>query len=774
LLVRFVRFWRNLFLTISILAVAGIAVGVGLVYWEITSTLPPLDEIAEYHAPVATQVLADDGQLIGELYVERRYLTPINEIPMVVRNAFIAAEDDAFYRHRGVDVVSIARAVINNLASGAKVQGGSTITQQVVKSLLLTPKKSYTRKLREMFLAVRLERQLSKDEILYLYLNHIYLGSGAYGVAAAAREYFGKPLPDLTLAEAALLAGLPQAPSRYSPFRHWARAKARQRYVLDRMAAGGYITADERDAARHAPLALAPRRGNYIAAPDYVEHVRRLLEERYGETAPYELGLKVYTPVNVEMQKAAANALRDGLRELDARQHYGVTLRHLEATDTAAYLAQQTKALGDAPLQRTRTYEALVTDTRNQIVRVRVGGFQGVVQTTPTDGTDAPVLRALTVGDVIRVQVAAPTKGSEYQFVIDQSPQVEGCLVALDPRSGFVRAMVGGFDWERSQFNRATQAARQPGSAFKPLVYAAALDRNYTPASIIVDGPISFADNNRVWAPHNYENKFFGPTRLRDALTFSRNVITVKLTVNMGLKYLLNYLQQLGLNANLQPNLSVALGSAEVTPLELVVTYAAFANQGQRPEPIFITKIVDRAGDVLEEFPPQVRHVLSADTAYQITSMLQDVIRRGTGKRAQELERPAAGKTGTTNEFMDAWFVGYTPQLLAGVWVGFDEKRPLGHKETGGKIAAPIWTRFMQRALANEPILDFEVPDGLACVPIDPHSGQRARFGGNALLECFKRGTEPGAPQALTRVANEAPRSAEPAPATLDFFRNED
>ncbi|HUI27314.1 MAG TPA: penicillin-binding transpeptidase domain-containing protein, partial [Candidatus Kryptonia bacterium] len=596
-------------------------------------------------------------------------------------------------------------------------------------------------------------------------------------VAAAAQEYYGKPVEQLDIAEAALLAGLPQAPSRYSPFRHWPHAKARQRYVLDRMYAAGFITADERETARHEPLTLAPRRGNYIAAADYVEHVRRLLEERYGETAPYELGLKVYTAVNLSMQTAAENAVREGLRELSARERYPVSLRHLDTGDTAGFLKQQVVTLGDAPLMRRRSYEAVVTDTRNGIVRVRVGGFHGALQTTPNDGHDAPVLKTLAVGDVVRVQVAAAGTGSTYNFILDPSPPIEGALVALEPGTGAVKAMVGGYDYERSQFNRAVQAARQPGSAFKPLVYAAALDRNYTPASIVVDGPISFADNNHIWAPHNYENKFFGPTTLRDALTFSRNVVTVKVTVNIGVKYLLNYLRKLGLNANLQPNLSVALGSAEVTPLELATTYAIFANQGKRPEPIFITKITDAQGNVISESTPQSRAVMSPETAYQITSMLQDVIKRGTGKKALELERPAAGKTGTTNDFMDAWFMGYTPQLLAGVWVGFDEKRTIGSKETGGRVAAPIWTKFMQQALADQPILDFPVPAGLACVPINPHSGQRTRYGDGSLLECFRRGTEPGATHDVTQVAqvaDEAPTAAIPEPAALDFFRSDD
>jgi penicillin-binding protein 1A len=552
----------------------------------------------------------------------------------------------------------------------------------VVKSLLLTPKKSYERKLKEMILAVRLERQLSKDEILYLYLNHIYLGSGAYGVAAAAHEYFGKRVEDLTLAEAALLAGLPQAPSRYSPFKHWPRAKARQRYVLDRMVDVRFITRAEAAAAARAPIALASRKGSFIAAPYYVEHVRRLLEERYGEAALYALGLRVHTPVNLAMQAAAEAALRDGMKELAARQHYDVGVRHPSPAEAG------------------------------------------------TDGKS---------------------------FVRDLEPPVQGALVALDPTTGDVKAMVGGYDFESSQFNRAVQGARQPGSAFKPLIYAAALDRNFTPASIIVDAPISFQDHNAVWMPHNYEEKYYGPTTLREALTFSRNVVTVKLATRVGVKYLVKYIRRLGIRSPMAPNLSLALGSSEVTLLELAAAYSAFANQGQRAEPRFITRITDSQGSVIDENLPQSEQVISPETAYLITSMLQGVIERGTGRRAQQLGRPAAGKTGTTNDINDAWFLGYTPQLLTGLWVGFDEKRTLGKGETGGRVAAPIWARFMERALDNQAILDFPVPAGITFAWIDAHTGQRILpGGGGGFLECFRRGTEPTAVSAQPVVASAA------------------
>jgi penicillin-binding protein 1A len=752
-----------------VLALSG-AAAVGLVYWEIAANLPPLDKIAQYHPPVATQVLADDGTVIGEFYFEKRYLVPIDRIPVLVRNAFIAAEDDGFYRHGGVDPLSILRALINNVAAGGKVQGGSTITQQVVKSLLLTPQKSYERKLKEMLLAMRLEHQFTKDEILYLYLNNIYLGSGAYGVAAAAQEYFGKNVADLTLPEAALLAGLPQAPSRYSPFRHWPRAKARQRYVLDRMADVQFVTRAQATAAAREPLALAPRKGSFIAAPYYVEHVRRLLEEKYGETALYAMGLRVHTAVNLAMQRAAETALRDGLLELSVRQHYEAPIRHLEPPDIDSFLHGQKAALEGRGPERNKTYEAVVigTPTTNGksngkskgntgSVRLQVGPLHGVLQ--PTAATNSSHPDTFNSGDVIRVRLAE-TQGNDdtYQFVRDPEPPVQGAMIALDPANGDVKAMVGGYDFDSSQFNRATQSARQPGSAFKPLVYAAAMDRNFTPATIIVDEPISFQDNNSIWMPHNFENKFFGPTTLREALTFSRNVVTVKLATRVGVKYLVPYIKHLGISSPLAPNLSLALGSSEVTLVELASAYSVFANQGRRAEPRFVTKVTDSQGTVIDEPTPHGEQVIPPATAYLITSMLQSVIDHGTGKRAKAIDRPAAGKTGTTNDLDDAWFIGFTPQLLAGVWVGFDEKRTLGKLETGGHVAAPIWLHFMEHALENEPILDFPVPDGVSFVLINPHTGQRAS-GGGGFLECFKRGTEPAAvsAQAVTAAAATVP-----------------
>ena len=759
----FGRTLRNFLVFLVVIGCVSAAVAIALVYSELSSNLPPVEQLAQYRPAMATQILADDGSVVGEFFYEKRYVVPIERIPEHVRNAFIAAEDAGFYTHKGIDPLGIARAFLNNLAAGDTVQGGSTITQQVVKSLLLTPKRSYERKIKEVILSLQIEQQLSKDQILFLYLNHIYLGSGAYGVAAAAQEYFGTPIDELSLAEAALLAGLPQAPSRYSPAKHWPRAKERQRYVLERMVAARLITSEEAQAAALEPLALVRRAGSFKGAPYYVEHVRRLLDQKYGETALYALGLRVHTPLNLQMQAAAETALRDGLRKLSLRQQFNGVPTHLDNAAAETFLRTQREEMAGQPLEVGKTYDAIVLGNGPEVrragtkatydeafnraipanaPRLQVGPFKGFLSIEAGPDTPTPLYRA---GHVVRVKLAdIQQNGPAYQFVLDPELQVQGALVAIEPATGAVRAMIGGIDFEHSQFNRAVQSARQPGSAFKPFVYAAALDNNFTPASVIVDEPISFQVNNSVWRPHNYEDRYFGPTTLRAALTFSRKAVTVKLATRIGMKPLVRYVQRLGIRSPLAPNLSIALGSSELTLIELASAYAVFANQGQYSDPRFITRITDSQGNVIDEYPPQTEQVISAETAYLMTSMMQSVIDHGTGKRAKALERPAAGKTGTTNDFNDAWFVGYTPQLLTGVWVGFDEKRPLGKGETGGRVAAPIWQAFMSQALAGQPILDFPIPEGIALVPINPRTGQRiASAGAYGFLECFLRGTEP-------------------------------
>jgi penicillin-binding protein 1A len=595
-----------------------------------------------------------------------------------------------------------------------------------------------------MVLAMRLERQFTKDEILYLYLNNIYLGSGAYGVAAAAQEYFGKNVEDLTLPEAALLAGLPQAPSRYDPQRNPDAARNRQHYVLERMRIEGFITPEQFEEARGETVVVERRRpANYLAAPWYVEHVRRLLEERYGETAPYQLGLQVTTACDLDMQNAAEAALRDGLRELDHRQGFRGPAHHLDLRKINAFLTREgaTKPAGDG---RAR---GVIEESRPQGLVVRTAWERGIL---PADsllwGSTRVPASAFHPGDVVAVKVVGDGPNGTARFALDQDPQVEGALVAMDPYTGQVKAMVGGYDFRRSQFNRAVQARRQPGSAFKPLIYAAAIDHGFTPASIVLDAPISFENGNQAaWVPHNYEDKYYGPTPLRYALARSLNSVTVRLVDRIGLKTVVDYLPRFGLRGPLPRNLSIALGSAEVSPLELVRAYGVFATLGKRFEPLFITQVTDADGNQLDfgKTRPIFEPVMKPATAYVVTSMMRTVVEKGTGRKALELGRPVAGKTGTTNDTHDAWFIGFTPDLLAGVWVGFDSERSLGSHETGGHAAAPIWTEFMKKVMKGRPAVDFPVPEGVTFAQVDRATGLRAVPGSETDLEVFVRGTEP-------------------------------
>jgi len=746
------------------LGVTATAVVAVLFFREIRKDLPPVEQLASYRPAVASQVYASGGELVGEFFLEKRYLVPLDHIPLVVRQAFIAAEDANFYSHHGIHFMSIVRAFASNVFAGAVIQGGSTITQQVVKALLLSPERSYQRKIKEVLLSLRLERQFKKDEILYLYLSQIYLGSGAYGVAAASQVYFNKDIQDVTLPEAALLAGLPQAPSRTSPIHHPQRARSRELYVLDRMVAGGYIDRDQREAAARIPVqvVIGQRRQSYPNAPDYLEYVRRTLEDRYGNRAPYELGLRIDTALDLRMQHIAEMAVRNGLKALDHRRGYRGPTRRLNEAEAQPFLDQQERSTPRDGYRPGTSVEALVVRTTADRALLRIGGSEAVLPASGMSWARGWTPARLRPGDVVLARIEKT--GAAIDVSLDQDPDTEGAFLAMDANTGYVRAMVGGYDYSRSQFNRAVQAMRQPGSAFKPLVYAAAFDHGFTPASIVVDAPISFDDgSNKVWRPENYEQEFKGATRLREALVHSMNVITVKVAQEIGLPYLLSYLPRFGFERPFPRNLSIALGSSETTLLEMVRAFDVFATGGQLYDPIFITKITDTAGNVIEDRRPAHSQVLSPETSYLITSILKSVIERGTGFRAKALERPAAGKTGTTNDQMDAWFIGYTPDLVAGAWVGFDEKKTLGKEETGGRAAVPIWLEFMQQATEPMPVTDFRVPEGIVFVNIDGKTGLRAAPGDNDLfLECFRRGSEPT--QVVQRVQGPVPD---------DFFRGD-
>ncbi len=709
-------------------------------YW---TQLPPLDGLLEYRPPVATRVYADDGSLVGEFFFEKRYLTPIHEISPVVRYAFVAAEDSDFYSHRGIDFSSIGRAFVANMRAGDVVQGGSTITQQVVKALLLTPERSYRRKLREVMLSMRLERELSKNEILYLYLNEIYLGDGNYGVGAAARAYFNKKVNELTLPEAALLAGLPQAPSRYSPTRNPQGALTRQRYVLRRMFDEGFITQNEYELALDDGVNVLPRRhaankfGSY-----YIEYVRQYLETHFGKQAPYHQGFRVYTSMNLAMQRAAEEAVRTGVRTVDLRLGYRGPHERIPPEELEERLATDRKRDDLAELVDGRAYDAIVTGVEPRSIDVELGNFISNIDVSSLNWHESVEDRRFRIGDVVMVKASGGAGG--FAFLLTQEPELESALLAIDPVSGQVKAMVGGYDYGRSQFNRAVQAKRQPGSAFKPFVYAAALDNGYTPASIVLDAPIQYIDHDKIWRPQNYSRRFYGPTTLRKALEKSRNVVTVRVVQDLGADTVVDYVRRFGFRTRIRANLSVGLGTSEVTLLELTNAYSIFANSGEWVEPVLINRIEDSSGWVMLDKEARKEEKLSAQTAYLITSMLEGVVQRGTGRSVRSLKRPVAGKTGTTNEQRDGWFIGYVPDLVSGVWVGFDDDRTLGASGTGGKVAAPIWLDFMLRALDGKPVLDFEVPEGIGCVHIDAESGLRARDTDlDGVLECFKTGTEP-------------------------------
>jgi penicillin-binding protein 1A len=736
---RWARALRRLTLG-TLFVIALVTIVSGVILWdEITTDLPPVEDILNYRPPTSTRVFADDGTQIGEFFFERRYLVSLDRIPPLVRAAFVAGEDANFYRHTGIDLVSIVRAFLRNMQSGGVVQGASTITQQVVKSLLLSPERSYRRKLREIVLSFRLERHLSKDEILYLYLNQIYFGNGAYGVAAAARSYFGKDVEALSLAEGAMLAGLVQAPSRYSPVRHPQRAKARQRYVLERMQDEHFITAQQRVAVLQEDVILADAAmPTHAHAPYYVEYVRRVLQDRYGGRAPYQMGLNVYTTVNLQMQAAAEEALRHGLEELQQEKRYSPVLNHIEPRAIEGYLQRH----AGTPPNPGELREAVVTAIHPESAAVRVGAERGMLDLAGPNGRGR---LALTRGDIVPVRVKARDDSGWLRLELDNRPPVEGALLAIEPGTGYVKAMVGGYDFYRSEFNRAVQSERQPGSAFKPLIYAAALDHGYTPSSLVFDGPIELPNGNLpAWAPRNYNDRYFGWTTLRNALVHSLNTVTVRVVDRIGLGRLLDTLKDFRVFRHVPPrNLSIALGTAEVSLLKMTQAFSVFATLGERPAPIFISRIEDGEGRLLEAAQPISERVLAPATAYLVTSMLQSVVERGTARRALDLGRPCAGKTGTTNDFRDAWFIGFTPDLVAGVWVGFDSKRSLGEGSAGGRIATPIWTTFMEKALEGRPILDFQIPPEVTFVNVDEKTGLRAVAGRPSVLEVFRQGTEP-------------------------------
>ena len=771
------RFFGLLFAAGTIIFVAAIAAAAGLL-WHYSQSLPDYSQLQDYEPAVMTRVHAADGALLAEYARERRLYIPIQAVPKLVTHAFVAAEDKNFYEHGGIDFSGIVRAAtlyIQQYGSGRRPQGASTITQQVAKNFLLTNELSFSRKIKEALLAMKIERAFSKERILELYLNEIYLGMGAYGVAAASLLYFDKSVHELSVAEAAYLAALPKAPNNYHPFRQRERALERRNYVLDRMAEDHYITAQEAEKAKKEPLKIATRpTGAHIFAAEYfAEEVRRYIYDNFTEKKLYEGGLSVRTTLDPKMQVLARKVLVDGFVNFDEQRGYRGAAQKIDpAGDWGAKLAE-VKALSDvAPWRLAVVLEADDASARVGLQPGREpGGALSKERETGTialEGvkwakrgkTPTKVSQVLSAGDVVYVE---PLGGG--QFRLRQVPEVSGAIVAMDPQTGRVLAMAGGFSYDQSQFNRATQALRQPGSSFKPLVYATALDNGYTPSTVVLDAPIEIDTGTGIWAPENYTRKYYGPSTLRFGIEQSRNVMTVRLAQDIGMPLIGEYAKRFGVYDNLPPYLSFALGAGETTLLRMVGAYAMFDNGGRKIQPTLIDRIQDRYGKTIykhdsrecqgcdadkwanQNEPTLIdkrERVLDPMTAYQITSIMEGVVQRGTATVVKEVGKPIAGKTGTTNDEKDAWFIGFSPDLVVGVYLGYDKPRHLGRGMTGGVLAAPIVRDFMKVALADKPAVPFRVPPGIKLIRVDPKSGMRAGPGDQrVILEAFKPGTAP-------------------------------
>ena len=757
--------------------------GVALFFYYSTH-LPDFKPLKEQHLNAYSIVYSEEDEVVGKFLMENKIPIPYEQIPRSLVLAFVAAEDAEFFQHKGVDYRGIARAMFKNMIAGRIVQGGSTITQQVTKTFFLTPRRSMLRKLKEVAYAFGLERTLTKEEILSLYLNNIYLGNGAYGVASAAESYFNKRTEQLNLAEIAMMAGLVKAPSRYSPVNNLKRAKERQAYVLSRMADVGFITQQQKEQALRTSLKIQTRESAYFSkAPYFTEVIRLQMERKYGKDILYQEGLRIYTTLDLSFQKAAQRAIETGLRELDKRQGFRGPLRTLSSNELNN-LPKRKAVLN--PLSQNEIFEGVILskDESKKNFTVWVEDRKGILpyadMTWALNLKPTPTFKPqkvkepsalLKTGDVIYVRVKdASKKDQPVVLSLEQEPIVQGALLCIDPQTGYVRAMVGGRDFSESQFNRAVQSRRQPGSAFKPFIYAAAIERGYTPSTLLMDSPVEYSDHDggTYWAPKNYDKTFRGPITFRNALAHSRNVVTVKILEDIGIGYVLKFLKKFGIESPIKRDLSIALGTSGVTMPEFTSGFAVFANGGERVKPVFIKKVVTMKGEVLEEnfpyveleekeeteededpppspTPPVKERVISPQNAFIMTHLLEGVVQHGTGQGAKSLGRPVSGKTGTTSDYGDAWFIGYTPSVLTAVWIGFDDKSSLGKDETGARAALPIWVSFMKQALRNTPVEPFKVPPGVTLVKVNLETGLPDDTGSQeTIMEAFLDGTVPG------------------------------
>lgn len=768
------KFISHLF---SFLVLTGLAAAccLALLVADITRDLPDYRELADWEPAVMTRVYAYDGALLAEYARERRLFLPIAAVPDRVRQAFLSAEDKGFYSHSGIDMSGLVNAVWANMAnfgSGQRMIGGSTITQQIAKNLLLSSDRTLERKVREAVLSVRIERAFSKDEILELYFNDVYFGLGAYGIAEAALTYFDKPVGDLSVAEAAYLAALPKGPNNYNPYLNAERAVERRNWVIGQMLRNGFVDRNEARAAAALPLGTKTRAPNLLVADAsyFTEAVRRQIAEQYGDAALYTAGLAVRTTLDPKLQAAAVRALRRGLVNYDQGRGFRGPVTRIATDGDWQQALDGIVPLADVPEWRL----AVVLGAADEGIRIGLRQASGSRQAREIAHISTQSMRwalrrpkagktsagALAAGDVVYVEK------QHDGYVLRQVPEVQGALVSMDPHTGRVLASVGGFSFAQSEFNRATQAYRQPGSAFKPFVYAAALDIGYTPAALVMDQPIALPDGaGRVWRPKNYDGRFSGPSTLRTGLERSRNLMTVRLARHVGMDVVAQYGQSFGIYDKLKPYLPMSLGAGETTLMRLVSAYAVIANGGKSVQPSMIDRVQDRHGKTIfrhdgrdcdacnveawqDQPEPELRdvseHVLDPMTAYQITSMMRGVVERGTATSVSALGVPVAGKTGTTNDEKDVWFVGFTPNVVTGVFLGYDTPKPMGYGESGGGLAAPVFIDFMKVALEGKLAAEFPVPEGMTFESVDRRTGRRVAAGTpDSIREAFKPGTSP-------------------------------
>lgn len=738
------RWWVYALAAFFALTLLGILLG-GFAALVTIPTLPSLEALTDYRPKIPLRVYSADGLLIGEFGEERREVIKISAVPQQLKQAILAAEDDRFYQHGGVDYTGILRAAYSNFTSGGMRQGASTITMQVARNFFLTKEKTLSRKFSEALLAFKIEHSLSKDEILELYFNQIYLGQRAYGFAAAAQVYFGKPLREVNLAEAAMLAGLPKAPSRYNPVVNPKRAKARQLYVLRRMQELGYISGEEFKTAEKQPVRARRESQEFAMHADYVaEMARQAVYERHQEDT-YIKGFKVYTTIRRLDQEAAYKAVRQGVVDYDRRHGYRGPEAFIDltknGTDREEFLEDALQEVSDSD----DIHAAVALEANTKLVRAyRKGGE--IIEITGDglkfahkflDSKGGAGKQSIRPGSLIRVK-----KSEKGPWQIVQLPQVEASLVSLDSRDGAVHAMVGGFDFGRNQFNHVTQAWRQPGSSFKPFIYSASLEKGFTPATVINDAPLSFTaeeTGSDQWDPRNFDGNYEGPTRMREALVKSKNLVSIRILQAMGVQYAQDYVARFGFDPKQHPPyLPMALGAGSVTPIQMAVGYAAFANGGFRIVPYFIQRIEDEKGNILEQTKPvlagtDAKQIIDPRNAFLITSMMQDVVQRGTATKAKQLGRSdLAGKTGTTSNYVDAWFCGYQADLVAIAWIGFDTPRTLGTNETGSHAALPMWISYMGKVLKGVPMASYAPPSGITMAKINPETGLREPEGGMA------------------------------------------